>query len=138
MQKYFGSFIAAAVAGYLLLGAAMTASAADASGKWAWTTQGRQGGQGQKVTLTLKADGEKLTGTLSSPGRNDQVTKTEIADGKVKGDEVSFTVTREFNGNKMVTKYDGTVSGNELKMKITRDTQNGPQTNEVTAKKATT
>jgi hypothetical protein len=38
----------------------------------------------------------------------------------------------------MVTKYEGTLAGDELKLKITRDTQNGPQTNEVTAKKSST
>jgi hypothetical protein len=41
-------------------------------------------------------------------------------------------------GQSMTTKYEGTVSGSELKLKITRDGQNGPQTSEVTAKKATT
>ena len=54
------------------------------------------------------------------------------------GNNVSFTVKREFNGNTVVTKYEGTVSGDEMKLKITRDTQNGPTTTEVTAKRSAT
>ena len=55
------------------------------------------------------------------------------------GNNVSFTVKREFNGNTMVTKYEGTVSGDEMKLKIVRTGQDGtPMTNEVTAKRSTT
>ena len=35
--------------------------------------------------------------------------KTEISEGKVKGDDISFCVVRELNGNKMTTKYSGKV-----------------------------
>jgi hypothetical protein len=38
----------------------------------------------------------------------------------------------------MVTKYEGTLSGDELKLKVTRDSQNGPATSELTAKRSTT
>jgi len=38
----------------------------------------------------------------------------------------------------MVTKYEGVVDGDSMKLKITRDTQNGPTTTEVVAKKSTT
>ena len=55
------------------------------------------------------------------------------------GNNVSFTVKREFNGNTMVTKYEGTVNGDEMKLKITRTGQDGtPMTSEVTAKRSTT
>ena len=59
-------------------------------------------------------------------------------DGKVDGNNVSFTVKREFNGNTLVTKYEGTVKAMNMKLKITREGQNGPQTSEVAAKKSTT
>jgi hypothetical protein len=80
------------------------------------------------MTLTLKAEGEKLTGTLTSPGRQggDPV-KTEIADGKVKADEVSFSVTREFNGTKMTSKYNGKVTADAIKGKTERE-RNGETT----------
>ena len=102
----------------LSFGAASQAQAADASGTWTWSRPSRNGGEARTTTLTLKADGEKLTGTVTSPGRQggDPV-KTEISDGKVQADEISLSVTREFNGNKMVIKYSGTVSADTIKGK---------------------
>jgi hypothetical protein len=94
---------------------------ADASGTWSWTMQrggGGGGGEPRKTTLKLKVEGDKVTGTLSAPGRGGQATDTAIESGKVSGDEISFTVTREFNGNKFVTKYSGKVSGDSIKGKI--------------------
>ena len=109
----------------LTLGAASQALAADATGTWTWTRPARQGGEAQKMSLTLKADGEKLTGALTSPGRQGgDPTKTEISEGKVKADEISFSVTREFNGNKMTSKYSGKVTADTIKGK-TESERNG-------------
>jgi uncharacterized protein (DUF2147 family) len=119
----------------ILLVVAVSAMAADVSGKWTYEQAGRNGGPARQVTITLKQDGNNLTGSV--PGMRDNP-PTEITNGKVDGDNVSFEVKREFNGNTMVMKYDGKVSGDEMKLKITRDTQNGPMTSEVTAKKTTT
>src|SRR5687767_15976314 len=82
-------------------------------GVWVWEAQG-QNNQTRTLKLTLKQEGEKLTGYL--PGPND--TKVEIADGKVEGNKISFTVTRERNGNKFTSKYNATVEGDTLKGKI--------------------
>jgi hypothetical protein len=119
---------------------AFAVMAADVTGKWTYEQAGRGGGPGRPVTITLKQDGAKLTGSVPGMGRggDNPPPPTEITDGKVDGNNVSFTVKREFNGNSMVTKYEGTVSGDEMKLKVTRDTQNGPQTSEVVAKKSTT
>ena len=124
----------------ILLVASFALMAADVSGKWTFEQPGRGGNPGRPVTITLKVDGAKLTGSVPGMGRggDNPPPPTEITDGKVDGNNVSFTVKREFNGNTMVTKYEGTISGDELKLKITRDGQNGPQTTEVTAKRATT
>ncbi len=119
----------------LLLVVAFAAMAADVSGKWTYEQAGRNGGPARQVTITLKADGSTLTGSV--PGMRD-APPVEITNGKVDGDNVSFEVKREFNGNTMVSKYEGKVSGDEMKLKITRETQNGPMTNEVTAKRSTT
>jgi hypothetical protein len=86
------------------------ASAADATGTWTWSFTG-QDGQTRQTTLKLKQDGEKLTGTIT--GRNN--TETDIEDGKVEGDKVSFKVTREFNGNKFVMKYQGMLKDDTIK-----------------------
>lgn len=107
----------------LLVGALPQLQAADASGTWSWTMQRRGGtgggGEERKITLALKVEGEKLTGKMTSPGRQGGDPRvTEITDGKVKGDEISFTIKREFNGNSMVTKYSGKVTGDTIKGKI--------------------
>ena len=124
----------------ILLVVALGAFAADVTGKWTYEAPGRGGNPGRPTTITLKQDGNKLTGQVPGMGRggDNPPPPTEITNGKVDGNNISFEVVREFNGNKMVQKFEGTVAGDEIKFKITRDTQNGPQTNEVTAKKATT
>ena len=105
---------------------------ADPNGTWSWTMQGRGGAAAnpdapvRKITLKLKADGEKLTGTIAQPagrrGGDDAAAaaprETEISDGKVKGDEISFAVKREFQGNAIVTKYTGKVEGDTITGKI--------------------
>ena len=124
----------------ILLVVAIGAFAADVSGKWSFEQQGRGGGPARQVTITLKQEGNTVTGEVPGMGRGGDAPPppSQIQNGKVDGDKVSFEVVREFNGNKMTTKYEGVVTGGEMKLKITRDTQNGPQTNEVVAKKATT
>src|SRR5262245_60242984 len=93
----------------LLMTLAVTATAQDKkpdlNGSWK-SSFTNQNGQVRETTFKLKVEGEKVTGTVS--GRNND---TAIEDGKVKGDEVSFQVTREIQGNKVVTKYTGKVSG---------------------------
>jgi len=125
----------------ILLVASFALMAADVSGKWTFEQPGRGGNPGRPTTITLKADGAKLTGSVPGMGRggDNPPPPTEITDGKVDGNNVSFTVKREFNGNTMVTKYEGTVSGDEMKLKITRTGQDGtPMTNDVVAKRSTT
>jgi hypothetical protein len=98
-----------------------------ADGTWSWTMPGRNGGAERKMTLQLKVDGEKLTGKLTSPGRDGAATETAISDGKIKGDEVSFAVVREYNGNKMTLKYSGKVTADTIKGKIESE-RNGEAT----------
>jgi uncharacterized protein (DUF2147 family) len=122
----------------ILLAVAMAAMAADVSGKWTYEQAGRNGGPARQVTITLKAEGNALTGTVPGFGRGGDTQDVAITNGKVDGDKVYFEVKREFNGNSFVTKYEGTVNGDEMKLKITRTTQNGERTDEVTAKRSTT
>ena len=97
------------------------------TGKWTWTMPGRNGGPDRKSTLDLKVDGAKVTGKISSPGRDGQTTETEIADGKLKDGELSFSVTREWNGNKMTAKYNGKVAAEKITGKVSVD-RNGEAT----------
>jgi hypothetical protein len=87
--------------------------AADVTGKWTAQVPGRQGGQAREQAFNFKVDGDKLTGTMSGGQGGD----IAIADGKVSGDNISFTVTRERGGNTVKLNFTGAVSGNEIKMK---------------------
>ena len=107
---------------------AMTASAADVSGKWMAQVPGR-GGQTRDTTFNLKADGDKLTGTMTGPQGD-----VAIKDGMISGDNISFKVALEFNGNAIVLVFKGVVSGDQIK--FTRGREGADQTQEFTAKKA--
>ncbi len=129
----------------ILLVVVFVAFAADVTGKWTYEQQGRNGTQ--NVTITLKADGAKLTGSVpggmgrGGGGGGTPPPPTEITNGKVDGNKIYFEVTRDFGGNSMTTKYEGTLDGDSLKLKITRPSFNGgdpPPPVEVTAKRGTT
>ena len=105
---------------------ALVASAADVTGKWTAQVPGRNGNQ--EMTLNLKQSGTELTGTVSGGRGGDQ----QISEGKVDGDNVSFVVVREFNGNQLKQTFKGTVSGDEIK--FSRDNGRGNPV-EFTAKK---
>ncbi len=104
---------------FLLLLAAMAAFAADVTGKWTAQVPGR-GGQTREVTFNLKADGATLTGTITTP-RGD----SDISDGKIDGDQISFTQTMNFGGNEVKLLYKGKVSGDTIE--FTRQREGGDQ-----------
>jgi len=89
----------------LLAAGSSLALAADIDGKWTAQFQGR-GGNTQTQTLTLKASGSTLTGSMEG-GRGGSV---DISSGAIDGDNVSFKVVREFNGNQFTQQYKGTLS----------------------------
>src|SRR5262245_53369692 len=95
----------------ILLVLAFAAFGADVSGKWTYEQAGRGGGNAVQVTLTLKAEGSKLTGSISRPGRDGNAMTSEITDGKVDGNNVSFKTAQSFGGNTMTSEYSGTLSG---------------------------
>ena len=104
----------------------VAAFAADATGSWKWSQMGRQGGNPTEITAKLTAKDGKLTGTVTQPGRQGGApTDVEISDGMVKGDTVSFSVAREFNGNKIVTKYEGKLDGDTIKGTVTAPGRGG-------------
>jgi hypothetical protein len=101
------------------------------TGTWTWEAPG-QNGQTRKVTLKLKVEGDKVTGSM--PGRNNQETK--IDDGTFKDGTIKFTVTRERNGNKSVTSYSGKVDGDTLKLTIESERNGEKQKRDVEAKRS--
>jgi hypothetical protein len=108
---------------------AISAWAADPTGKWIANVPGRDGGT-REVVYNLNAEGGKLTGTAS--GFRGQ--EMEISDGKVDGDTISFATKVEFNGNSMVFLYKGKVSANEIQ--FTQQREGSDQVREYTAKRA--
>lgn len=110
--------------------AAVTAALAQGvDGKWVAQVPGR-GGQTRETTFTFKAEGGKLTGTVSG-----MQGEAPISDGKITGDEISFTQTLEVQGNSIKLLYTGKVTGDEMKMTRKRDGSDQPAT-EFTAKRA--
>lgn len=107
----------------LVTGAILQAQAEDKkldpTGTYLWVMPGRNGGPDRTNTLVLKVEGEKLTGKVSTPGRGGaQAAETEIADAKLTGSNVTFTVVRTFNDNSFTNKYTGTVGEDAIKGKM--------------------
>ena len=133
----------------LLLAVTLVAFAADVTGKWTYSQPGMNGGPDRQTTITLKQDGDKLTGSIPAMmgGRGgggggapaDPPPTTEITNGKVDGAKVYFEVARpgRGGGDPTITKYDGSFSGDELKLKITRPGRGGgdPTVTDVVAKR---
>ncbi len=97
---------------------ALAAFAADVTGEWKATAEGPNGAM--ERTFSFKVEGSKLTGeTVSS-----FVGKSTIEDGKVEGDNVSFTIRAKFQDNEMVLTYKGKVV-NPGEIKFTSEAQGG-------------
>jgi hypothetical protein len=86
-----------------------TCFAADVDGKWSGTMNTPNGDV--PVNFTFKADGATLTGTTSGPDGAD----VKIADGKADGNNISFTVSFDFQGMPLVINYKGVVAKDEIK-----------------------
>ena len=99
--------------GILALLLSIAALAADISGKWKAEFTTADGTQ-RVNTFTFKVDGTKLTGTVA--GTQDE---TQIQNGKISGDDISFTAERPFGA----FAYAGKISGNEIKFKVTFNDQ---------------
>lgn len=106
------------------------AMAADISGKWAGDMPGR-GGETSPTTFTFKVDGEKLAGSMTGPQGD-----VPLQEGKVVGNQISFSTTLDFGGNSVKILYKGSVSGDQIKM--TREREGAGQPREFTVKRSGT
>ncbi len=126
-MKRFTSWCVQFTACFLLLaGIAVHAAdgkAVDPTGTWTFSTPTRDGGT-RESTLKIKKEGDKLVGMMiGNQGR-----ETKLDNVKLTGEELSFDVTREFQGNSFTAKYKGKVSADAITGKVT--TERGGQTNE--------
>ncbi len=86
----------------------VAASGADISGKWTASFDTQVGVQ--NYTYEFKLNGEKLTGTTKS-----QFGESEITEGTVKGDEVSFVENLKFQDQTLRITYKGKIAGDEIR-----------------------
>ncbi len=115
------------LAGLFVISALMaTAWAADISGKWVGKADNVD------ITLTLKVSGNTVSGTINNPLA---VGETPIHDGKVNGDDISFSVNRVLNENEVKVVWKGKAAGSEIKFKREIDGQEGSGV-EIVAKRA--
>ena len=82
--------------------AAAQAATVDVTGKWAFTVQ-TEAGTGTP-TVTLKQEGEKLTGHYSS-----QTLGEADLTGTVKGQDIVFSFTANAQGTNLEVKYSGKI-----------------------------
>ena len=81
---------------------------ADATGKWKGSIDA--GGETHDLTFDLKASGDTLTGTLSGV----MAQPSEIKDGKIQGDTVSFWAVGEYQGQPIKLVFKGQVLESEI------------------------
>jgi hypothetical protein len=113
--------ILGAIAAFLL---AATLAAADISGKWTGQVP-RRSGEPAEYTFTFKVEGDRLTGTVTTPQG-----ESPIVDGKVSGDTITFKVEDSPRG---ASDYKGNIAADAIQ--FTR-TGRGGQARPFTAKRA--
>lgn len=104
----------------------VAAFAADPTGTWKWSQPGRGDRPAIEQTLKLELKDGKLSGSLlgfDSP--MGKIPDAAIGDASFKDDALSFSITREFNGRKRVSKYEAKLSGDTLTGSIERSSRNG-------------
>jgi hypothetical protein len=95
--------------------AAVCLAAADPSGRWIAEFPGPQGNTVHSV-MSLKAEGETLTGSVQG-ARGGQA---PITDGKIQGNDLTFTVVRHWQGVDFKTLYHGTIKRDVIHFTVTR------------------
>jgi len=77
-------------------------------GRWTGEAQGGRGPQ--PINLALKAEGNKLTGTLTG-GRGGEI---PIEEGTISGNTIKFKSRQQGRGGEIVLNWTGTVKGDEI------------------------
>jgi hypothetical protein len=99
--------------------------AADVTGTWTYEVRGGVTVWGKqdpgsyhpllKVLISLKADGDVLTGTVTFPPAGAaRTTVRQISNGKIDGDNLSFDTVSVTLGTQMTTHYVGKVDGDTI------------------------
>ena len=107
------SIVWVAIVAMSVVGVLAQSSKVDVTGKWTFTVQ-TDAGSGTP-TVTLKQEGEKLTGHYSS-----QILGEAELTGTVKGQDVKFSFSADAQGTSITVTYTGTIE-NKDSMKGTVD-----------------
>ena len=94
--------------GLLILAVSALVLAADVTGTWTAAIDTQIGEQ--NYTYTFKVEGEKLTGKAKS-----QYGETDLTEGVVKGDDISFVENLNYEGMLLKITYKGKIAGDEIK-----------------------
>ena len=92
----------------ILAMASLVTAQGSATGTWVGEVQGGRGPQ--MVTLNLKADGGKVTGSVLG-GRGGEI---PIEEGTISGATVKFKTKQMGRGGEVVLNWTGTLKGDEL------------------------
>jgi len=105
------------------------AQAADFSGKWKGAFDFN--GSPVPVTMNLKVDGTKVTGTVEGL----PTTPTDIHEGTLNGDTVTFWVNTDYEGQTYKLVYKGKMAADQISFDF--GTEDGSWSSPLTVKKAT-
>jgi hypothetical protein len=94
-----------------LCGLAAAADKADPVGTW--KLEYKIGDMARTAELTIKKDGDKVTGTMNWPDQKDE----KLKDVKMKDAELTFSAVRKFMDNEIPVDYKLTIDGDKLKGK---------------------
>lgn len=92
---------------------AVAAFAASVDGKWKAVYESPDGETRESI-FTLKSEGDKLTGTVYNRVLGD----TQIQDGRVSGNDVTFKAVRNLEGSDVTFSYKGKVEGDSIRFSI--------------------
>jgi hypothetical protein len=95
-------------------------------GKWKGSVIGREGARA--VYFLFEAEGERLTGKMID-NHGDNL----ISEGKIEGDQLSFTIVYDLSGDKVKRVYRGTLSGDEIH--FTCQAENGENRRDFTVRR---
>lgn len=96
-----------------------TGAAVNANGVWNLNIEVQ--GQQIPVTLTIKQDGGKVSGTLDS-----MLGKGEFSDGKISGNKITASAKMQMQGQNIEITVSGTVDGDTMKGVINTGIPNAP------------
>jgi hypothetical protein len=108
MKRILGTFVMTAVTFSVATASPLAFQGGSVVGSWDVTIDSPQGQR--TVLMVIKKDGEKFTGAMKSPQG-----ERPLDSVAVKGDEITFVMTRQVQGQDMVITYKGKIAKDSMK-----------------------